>query len=311
MGGLSAPVVSGLGSLASGVGNFAMTHPMITGSLVGGGLQAARGGDFGDIAKGAAIGAGAGSLGHLTGLSGSGNSLSSILGGTGSLTSPVRALGGQAIGTYPAQAAGGISGGGLGSIGSMFTPSTLARGGASLYSALQGNQDMDELQNILLQQQQASQAALNPYLQTGGNANTMLDSALTSGELGGEFTPGDLTQDPGYQFNLDQGMNAINRQSAATGGLYSGNALKAAQEFGQGLADNTYNDAYNRWLRQQGSTYGMLAGTAGQGQNAAYGMGNINTNMGNIQAGTTTANINNRNKSLSSLLSLYDEEDMF
>jgi hypothetical protein len=65
-----------------------------------------------------------------------------------------------------------------------------------------------------------------------------------------------LNDDPGYQFRLEQGMKALNAQSAAKGGLMSGGALKAAQRYGQGLASQEYGAAYNRALGQNQLAYG-------------------------------------------------------
>lgn len=45
---------------------------------------------------------------------------------------------------------------------------------------------------------------------------------------------------PGYQFQMDQGTKAIERQGAAKGMLGSGNTLTALTNYGQGLAQNFY-----------------------------------------------------------------------
>jgi hypothetical protein len=49
----------------------------------------------------------------------------------------------------------------------------------------------------------------------------MLSDKLSSGELGGTFNPTDLTQDPGYQFNLQQGQQALDRAQGAKGNYFS------------------------------------------------------------------------------------------
>ncbi len=45
---------------------------------------------------------------------------------------------------------------------------------------------------------------------------------------------------PGYQFQMDQGTKAIERQGAAAGMVGSGNTLTALTNYGQGLAQNFY-----------------------------------------------------------------------
>jgi hypothetical protein len=141
-----------------------------------------------------------------------------------------------------------------------------------LASALLGTFTNNKAESQLLKQQQANKALFEPYLNF-------------------EFNPGDLTQDPGYQFNLAQGNQALDRQQLAKGGYFSGEALKEAQNFGQGLADNTYNTAFNRAL--QTNTAGL------QGAGAMAG---INDNIGNIKAGSTVNTGNLYSGALGSIL---------
>lgn len=133
---------------------------------------------------------------------------------------------------------------------------------------------------------QSAQNELQPYQQTGLQANTMLQNALSGGSLGGTFKPGDLTQDPGYQFRLAQGQQALDRRSSGPGGggYFSGQALKEAQNFGQGLADQTYNDAYNRDLQRQQNLYNILSGQQKQGQQAGTNIGQYAIGIGNANA---------------------------
>ena len=56
----------------------------------------------------------------------------------------------------------------------------------------------------------------------------------------------DVTQDPGYQFRLQQGMDAAMGSQAARGLSQSGGALKELQNYGQGLASQEYGNVYNR-----------------------------------------------------------------
>jgi hypothetical protein len=139
---------------------------------------------------------------------------------------------------------------------------------------------------------------LSELLGTGGNS-----SASGYGSLTKPFNPSDLTNDPGYQFELKQGQQALDRKSSASGNYFSGGALKAAQQFGTGLADQTYKDAYARDLAGKQNTYGMFSGQAGQGQSAAGAAGNIYDNIGNAKANAGISSSNIFNQSLSGLLS--------
>jgi len=109
--------------------------------------------------------------------------------------------------------------------------------------------------------------------------------------LNPRFTPDDLTQDPGYQFNLDQGQKAIDRAAAARGGYFSGAALKEAQAFGQNLADRTYNEAYQRWLAEQQ-----------QGLRAARDISDLYTKTGERLAATKRARAGALTRALSGLV---------
>jgi hypothetical protein len=153
--------------------------------------------------------------------------------------------------------------------------------------------------------------SIQPFVETGTAANSKLADALgTSGNTGAAdygaltkpFTPGDLTQDPGYQFNLQEGTRALDRKNAASGNLFSGAALKEAQQFGQGLADNTYNAAYQRDMANKNQLYSALSGASGSGLNAAGTAAGINENTGNARANSTIATGNTFNSTLASIL---------
>lgn len=142
-----------------------------------------------------------------------------------------------------------------------------------LLSALLGTRANSQAEDALLAGQRQNQQLLSPY------AN------------GFSFTPGDLTQDPGYQFNLEQGTQAADRAQLARGGYFSGGAAKELAQFNQGLADNTYGSAFNRALQ------GRQAGLTGALANAG-----VNTDVGNIKANAATNQGNLLSGALGSVL---------
>lgn len=86
--------------------------------------------------------------------------------------------------------------------------------------------------------------------------------------------------DPGYQFRLNQGMQALQNSAAARGGLLSGNTGQALEDFAQNDASNEYGNVYNRALGQyqqnyniynqnQANQFNRLAALSGVGQTAA------------------------------------------
>ena len=95
---------------------------------------------------------------------------------------------------------------------------------------------------------------------------------------------------PGYQFQLDQGTQALDRSAAARGGLFSGRAAKELQQFGQGLGDQTYQSAIAN-LRPSVNT----------GINAASGQAGIYDNIGDLQANNTMNQSNLMNNTISGL----------
>jgi len=183
------------------------------------------------------------------------------------------------------------------------------------------------------------QADYKPYLEQGtygintlgslmksgsGQLNNPFDTYLASkGLAGGQFD----TSNPAYQFQLKQGQQALDRSSAARGMGASGAQMKAAQQYGQGLASQEYDKQYNRASSEFGDYFNRLAGLAQGGQQAAgsmaqaggqYAAGSGNTlgNLSNAQTGILgqqanarasgyTANANALNQGLSGLTNLY------
>ena len=100
-----------------------------------------------------------------------------------------------------------------------------------------------------------------PYLAAGTKA---LGTFATEND-----TPLDRSQvqlEPGYQFGLDLGQQAINRQTSAAGGRISGAALKAAAQYGTDYATSGYSAAYSRANQTRTDRLNRLAALANIGQ---------------------------------------------
>lgn len=127
------------------------------------------------------------------------------------------------------------------------------------------------------------------YGKKEGRQLTYLDpSAVTSqpgyGSLTKQFTGADLTSDPGYQFEQNQGQLAINRAASAAGRYDSGATLKALTQYGNDYAGTKFNEAAGRDAAYKNSVYSMLSGQQGVGANAAgvtAGLGAGATNASN------------------------------
>jgi len=134
-----------------------------------------------------------------------------------------------------------------------------------------------------------------PWRAAGETALGQLSSLTADGgDLNRRFTINDFIKDPGYDFRMKQGQQAIERSAAARGGALGGGTLKALSNYGQDYASNEYNNAFSRWNTENTQQYNRLAGLAGVGQtanaaNQAAGQANLQT-MAGAQMGAANAN---------------------
>lgn len=96
----------------------------------------------------------------------------------------------------------------------------------------------------------------------------------------------------GYQFRLGEGMNALNSGYAGAGVLQSGDAMRAAQDYGQNFASNEFGNYYNMLANQQGVGLSGASAVVGVGQNYANNITNMNTQNANNQANAQLARTN-------------------
>ena len=131
-----------------------------------------------------------------------------------------------------------------------------------------------------------------PFLEGGRNALARQQQLLglgadqgtgDFGRLSRDFGMGDFQADPGYAFRLAEGQKALERNSAARGGLISGSALRAATRFGQDMGSQEYQNAFNRFQTNRANQLNPLQSIAGQGQSVANALGAAGqTNANNI-----------------------------
>ena len=110
----------------------------------------------------------------------------------------------------------------------------------------------------------------------------------------------DLQATPGYQFQLEQGLQGVNNTAAARGGLLSGANMKAINDYAQGQASTGYASAWERAQNAYTNAFGRnqqkftnLQSMANNGQNAAGSQGNWAMDVGKSLAGASTAYGNN------------------
>ena len=108
----------------------------------------------------------------------------------------------------------------------------------------EGDAAMAAAKAFAKKQFEEKQASFDPYRKLGIGMRDKYTDYFNNG--GTEFDPNSVQTDPGYAFREKQGMNAIQNSAMAKGGLLSGNTLKATQDYGQNLASQEYDNAYNR-----------------------------------------------------------------
>ena len=93
--------------------------------------------------------------------------------------------------------------------------------------------------------------------------------------------PNSVTQTPGYQFNLAQGLQGLQAQQAAQGRLVSGGALLQGQQFGQNLASQSYNDQLKTLMALSGAGQSPATGATGM---QSVGASNLASTLGGWQS---------------------------
>lgn len=154
---------------------------------------------------------------------------------------------------------------------------------ASIFGAKQqakATKSAEAISREALAQQKAQQdkvwGAVDPYMKTGGAAlERMAD-------------PNAFLKSAGYDFRLNQGLEAVAQSKAVNGLLRSGGAMKAISDYGQ----ETASDERARWFAEQQALAGLGVSGAGIGAGVANAtsaaIGQDATNRAN--AGLTRAN---------------------
>ena len=172
----------------------------------------------------------------------------------------------------------------------------LTYGAGNLISSLLGSSAAEQAASIqsdaaknATASQQAMQAQtradLMPYQSTGLAATNALTAYMglqqgqdpTQSLLLSKFNPtqAQLAATPGYQWSLDQGLQATQNAAAAQGLGASGSALKGAANYAEGLAGTTYQQQFANDQTTKNQQYNQLSGLMSSGQNAAAQTGNF------------------------------------
>lgn len=156
-------------------------------------------------------------------------------------------------------------------------------GASASKSAAQTQADAAREANQLAYKIYGEQKALQePFRQAGINAQNKLLTYLglpggtegaDFGKYAKDFGMSDFTADPGYAFRMSEGLKGLERSAAARGGLLSGTGLKNISRFGQDLASQEYQNAFNRYQVNRANQLNPLGSLLASGQSAAANQG--------------------------------------
>ena len=121
---------------------------------------------------------------------------------------------------------------------------------------------------------QAAQPFQTLFNQYQGGVNAYGDAAGANGLEGQERARANFQVSPGFDFALNKGIDALSRAGAAKG-VATGNVLRGAQDYGQGMANQEWGNYINR-----------LSPYLGQNTSVAGGLSNVYTGQGNALAGS-------------------------
>jgi hypothetical protein len=169
---------------------------------------------------------------------------------------------------------------------------------------------------------------LSPYTSAGSTATNSLLSSLGLGGSGTNLlkanginsltfqpTEASLESTPGYQFDLQQGLESTQNSFAAQGLGVSGAAMKGAADYATGLANNTLTTQQQIYEDNLNNVLSPLESLSSEGESAASTTGSLGTQntanatqasigAANASAAGTTAQANAISSGLNSAASV-------
>lgn len=196
----------------------------------------------------------------------------------------------------------------LGNLYNTFQP--FIQTGASVYNRNQQNNAIGDAVGVINQAGQQNQNTLRsvydqgmgmvqPYNQAGTQALSSYQNLLSN--------PNQITNDPGYQFRVQQGNQAVTRNAAANRMLGSGNFATALQDYGQKSATSELDSALNRQIPLMNSGLSSINTAADLGRNFAYGTVGVNQAMADATAGGMLGRSASNTGMLSDLFGIGDQ----
>lgn len=162
--------------------------------------------------------------------------------------------------------------------------------GSVIGSAMQSSAISDAQDKANAEQQRALDQArtdLAPYTAVGPQALSLVSdlSGLNGAPAAQNAMASNFVQSPGYQYQLQQGLSAVDNGAAAKGLLRSGNTLRAEQELGNNLASQDYGSYINRLSSILSTGYNATAAQNGMSIQTAKDIATTDASAGKQQAG--------------------------
>lgn len=199
----------------------------------------------------------------------------------------------KSLGKIAGTVAGGIIGGPVGAAvgiaGNLLGNSSNKKSNQSAADAATAAQlaGLQGAQGAITDAYGQSRDLINPFIQTGAEANTALAELLgLSGAQPQQAAIQSLQASPLYRSLFRTGEEAILQNASATGGLRGGNTQRSLADFGA----DTLANVIQRQLQSLGGLYTGGVNAANTGANLATGYGG---NMAGLLTGGGTLNANN------------------
>ena len=125
---------------------------------------------------------------------------------------------------------------------------------------------------------QQTQTNLAPYMQEGQIGLNQINQMMP--QFTQPFTLDQFQTSPAYQFNLQQGQQAIDKAAASRNMYYAPQTLQDLGKYQQGLASNEFQNAFGNYQTNLNNIWSRLYGLTGTGANAAANLGGFGTTVG-------------------------------
>lgn len=144
--------------------------------------------------------------------------------------------------------------------------------------------------------QQQANADVQPWVTSGTSANARQADLLgLNGQPAADTAMSSFQASPGYQYQVSQGLRAVDAGSSASGMLRSGATLKAEQTLGNNLANQDFGNYITRLnsLSTTGESAGVNQASTDTG--AATNQASIYGNTANGVSNSLTSALGNSN----------------